>query len=184
MVDYLGDMGMRLRLMSESSGDGPQRYWRDGRSDNEIYIELAFVGPRSSGKDRRFGAYQLPHRFQTVNVDLLDNIEYYERAVVYDISNDKVAEEPLQMLKPMFKKYGRDYGEVVLAYNWEPEVVEKHRQMYQGEVLHGLPDIEELAGGVAEIEHGYVLLYKDNEEPIKIPFSVGFASAVLDNVIK
>ena len=153
-----------------------------GRTEQEHYIGLAFVGPKVKGQDRKFGEYKLPHRLNTVDFGLLDNAEYYERTMIYDMNDDKIAEEPLQRLKPMFKKYGCEHGEVVLVYNWEPEVIEKHKQMYGGEVLNGAPDIEEVAGGVAEIERGYLILYKDDAKLLEIPFSHDFAYAVFDPI--
>lgn len=156
----------------------------NGRTEQEHYIGLAFVGPKVKGQDRKFGAYKLPHRLNTVDFGLLDNAEYYEHTMIYDMNDDKIAEEPLQRLKPMFKKYGCEHGEVVLVYNYEPEVIEKHKQMYGGEVLNGAPDIEEVAGGVAEIERGYLILYKDDAKLLEIPFSHDFAYAVLDNVTR
>ena len=78
------------------------------REDLEYIVELAFVCPKSQDQSRKFGAYLLPHDLQTVNMQLLDNPEYYDRCVIYDIGHDQKGHALLQDLKPTFKKVGSE----------------------------------------------------------------------------
>ena len=87
------------------------------REDLEYIVELAFVCPKSQDQSRKFGAYLLPHSLQTVNMQLLDNPEYYDRCVIYDISHDQKGHAILQDLKPTFKKVGSDHAELVIVYD-------------------------------------------------------------------
>ena len=94
------------------------KLWLEKTSEDlEFIVELAFVCPKSQDQSRKFGAYLLPHSLQTVNMQLLDNPEYYDRCVIYDISHDQKGHAILQDLKPTFKKVGSDHAELVIVYD-------------------------------------------------------------------
>lgn len=158
---------MKLRLINESYS-------------KECIIELAFVGPKSQGQTRLFGDYQLPHNLQTINIGLLDNIEYYERCVVFDVTHDIVASELLQRLKPMFKKFGSDHGELVLIYD-ESGGIETITPTWQGSKIQNASKIEQTWGN-RDVDGGYLLLYKNGDMIKRIPLSKGFAYAVFQEV--
>ena len=138
---------MKLRIIAENTSSGV----------NEHIIELAFVGPKSQDQNRSFGQYQLPHSLQTINTGLLDNPEYYERCVVFDMTNDKTASELLQTLKPVFKKYGVDHAELILVYD-EEGGTETIKPTYGGATIPNATKIEQ-EWGYSDINHGYLLLY-------------------------
>tara|TARA_R110000868_G_scaffold150227_5_gene373262 strand:+ start:8864 stop:9361 length:498 start_codon:yes stop_codon:yes gene_type:complete len=153
----------------------------DNSSVNEYIIELAFVGPKSQNQSRSFGHYQLPHNLQTINSELLDNPEYYERCVVFDLTNDKTASKLLQTLKPYFKKYGVDHAELVLVYD-EEGGTETIKPSYGGATIPNATKIEQ-EWGYSDINHGYLLLYdKDGKTVKKLPLSKDYAYAAFQEV--
>jgi len=162
---------MKLSTIAENANSGT----------DEHIIELAFVGPKSQNQSRSFGGYyQLPHNLQTINAGLLDNPEYYERCVVFDLTNDKVASKLLQTLKPVFKKYGVDHAELVLEYN-EEGGTETIKPTYGGAVVRGADKIEQ-AWGWREVNNGYLLFYDDGIMVKKLPLSKNFAYVVFQDV--
>lgn len=153
----------------------------DNSSVNEYIIELAFVGPKSQSQSRSFGGhYQLPHNLQTINSELLDNPEYYERCVVFDLTNDKVASKLLQTLKPYFKKYGVDHAELVLEYD-EEGGTETITPTYGGSVIPNAAKIEQ-AWGYSDVNNGYLLFYDNGTMVKKLPLSKDFAYAAFQEI--
>ena len=164
---------MKLRTIAENI---------DNSGINEHIIELAFVGPKSQNQSRSFGGhYQLPHNLQTINSELLDNPEYYERCVVFDLTNDKAASKLLQTLKPYSKKYGVDHAELVLEYD-EEGGTETIKPTYGGSVVPNAAKIEQ-AWGYSDVNNGYLLFYdKDGKMVKKLPLSKDYAYAAFQEV--
>jgi hypothetical protein len=141
------------------------------REDLEYIVELAFVCPKSQDQSRKFGAYLLPHDLQTVNMQLLDNPEYYDRCVIYDIGHDQKGHALLQDLKPTFKKVGSDHAELVFVYDklWHDE---EHWQRWKGDIDYHAPKIRE-TGEDVDFKHAYLLLYNREDgkriSKLKIP---------------
>ena len=81
---------MRLRFISED---------KTSSGTSEYIIELALIGPKSKGGSRKFGAFLLPHKFMTIDWDLIDNPAYLDHLVIYDMTNEQLGVKPLQELK-------------------------------------------------------------------------------------
>jgi hypothetical protein len=125
--------------------------------NQEFIVELAFIGPKHKGGSRKFGAYLLPHNYQSVNFDLIDNPEYYDRCAVYDITND-FKNPILQSMKTIFKKNRCDHAELVISYN-DLSTEEQHQQKWKGDIVPNAPKISEFIEEY-ELEDAYLILYR------------------------
>tara|TARA_R110002110_G_scaffold49735_3_gene147763 strand:+ start:545 stop:1078 length:534 start_codon:yes stop_codon:yes gene_type:complete len=133
--------------------------------NKEFNVELVFVGPKSKNQNRKHGAYILPHNLQTINTDLLDNPEYYDRCVVYDLTHDQAGHTVLQKLKSTFKKFEVTHAELTINYTVN-HTHEAQDATHGGEKLTNVPphivdDID------AEVNDVHLLLYNEKGARIK-----------------
>ena len=139
----------------------------------DFNAELAFVCPKSKGQSRKWGrsGYLLPHDLQTANIQLLDNPEYYDRCVVYDLdaARDDGMTDPrhptLQDLKPSFKKFEVTHAELIINYTVH-YTHEMQPATYGGEKLVNISP-HEVDGVDAEVNDAYLFLYNEKGTRIK-----------------
>lgn len=138
-------------------------------NDDTYYLELALVGPKSRGSSRRFGAYVLPHSLAMLNWDLIDNPEYLDRCVVYDITNDQVAPQILQELQQVFLSEKADFAELAIKYD-DRSSHEEHKSYYGGEVVPNAPTHNEFLHEI-DFNSAYLII---NNRTMKIPDNYGY----------
>jgi len=151
---------MKLRTISENSN----------RSDHDIAgFELAFVGPKSPKSSRKLGAYLLPHNLATINWELIDNLEYFERCVVYDLTHDQIAIPEIQLLKNEFVKQRVDSAELIIEYKIDfiDEIQNPH---WKGSVVPGVK--HSVSSRQSNYYNSYLLI---NGKKLRIPSEYGYA---------
>lgn len=103
---------MRLRMITEVNETNSYR------GIKEYIVELGLVGPKSRGRSRKYGAYLLPHNLMDINWDLINNPEYFDRAVIYDLTHDQIAARSIQRLKDVFVSEKEDHAELVIYVDY------------------------------------------------------------------
>ena len=138
---------------------------RSTKGKNSEIIELAFVGPKSSKGRRKFGEYLLPHNLATIDFDLIDNLEYLDRCVVYNLSAGGV-HPLLQELRQTFIKYRADHGELIINYNWL-YIEEEHATYFAGEVINNIPK-KNVSDIIFDFSDAKLILYFDGKKGVEL----------------
>jgi len=138
---------------------------KHGSGTSEYYVELGLFGPKSQGQTRKFGGFLLPHNLQTLNRKLLGNPEYYDRCVVYDMTNDE-RPEVLNHMKDVFIKAQAEHGELVIPYRWY-WWDELHSPHWKGSIVVNADKYHEFGSEIEFTKGAYLILYKADGQKLK-----------------
>ena len=108
----------------------PQVSETENNNYNQYYFEIMLAGPPNKGSSRKVWAYQLPHKLASINWSLIDNPEYRERCIVYDMTNDQRAVKAVNDILPWLIERKIEHAEIEIRYRYD--VIHDAQYSYYG----------------------------------------------------